>query len=120
LISIVNHDAMKDWIDVNAVRQEQALVISVKNNLPHSLPTGDYGFRVLEMKWFALGRNEQQILLGKQELARENHTGIGPGDTQNWIVEVPMDATRLHLELLRRSYEDQDIITVADIEVPIK
>lgn len=105
------------FITVTAKRDGLALTIQITNNLPHNLPTGDFGFRVLELQVIAVDELNNEIVLGQRELVPELSSAIRPHDTLTWKIEVPRDIVKASLRLKRRSYEEQDNILLANVEI---
>ena len=95
------------------------LALEIKNNLPHKLPTGEFGFRVVELAVIALDGRFRDTVLGRRELTPEQSTAIAPRGTLTWNVQVPPDATKVLVRLQRRSYEGAPVIVLADVELAL-
>jgi len=106
-------------IGVVAKRNGSVLTVQVTNTLPHDLPTGDFGFRVLELQAVAIDGLNNRILLGKRELAPELSTAIPAGGVLTWDVEIPSDAVRALVRLRRLSYEEADVTVLANVEMDL-
>jgi hypothetical protein len=104
-------------ITVKAKRDGTMLKIQITNNLPHNLPTGDFGFRVLELQVITADELNREMVLGKRELVPELSSAIRPHDTLTWNVEIPRDTVKASIRLKRRSYEEQDNIVLASVEI---
>ena len=105
------------FITVKAKKDDTLLTIQITNNLPHNLPTGDFGFRVLEIQAIAVSKLDQEIVLGKQELMPELSSAIPPHGILTWNFEIPRDTVKVLLQIMRRSYEEQDNILLANVEI---
>jgi hypothetical protein len=105
------------FITVTSKRDGSSLIIQITNNLPHNLPTGDFGFRVLEIQVIAFDEQNHEIVRDKQELAPELSSAIPPHGTLTWNIKIPNDTTKISLRLTRRSYEEQDNVLLANVEV---
>lgn len=104
-------------ITVSAKRNGPVLMLEITNNLPHSLPTGDFGFRVLELQAIAFDKLNNEISLGQRELVPELPNAIRPRSTLTWKVEMPRDAVGALIRLKRRSYEKTDVIAIANVGI---
>ncbi len=116
LSSNTNFDIIS--IEVNKRSAGQA-ALTIRNHLPHSLPTGDFGFRVLVLEAFAVGPDENQTRLGRMELVKEIKTSIPALGTFDWQLKTPPDTVFLRMKLSRLSYKENEIIYLADIKVPL-
>jgi len=104
-------------IGVTAERSGSVLTVKVKNTLPHNLPTGDFGFRVLGLEAVAFDKTDREIVLGKQELAPELSSAVAPNGVLTWKVDIPPDAVKASIRLIRKSYEKSDFTLLANVEV---
>jgi hypothetical protein len=105
-------------IDVAAKRNSSVLTVQITNTLPHNLPTGDFGFRVLELQAVALDKLNHEVVLGKRELAPELLSAIPSGGVLTWNIEIPPDAAGASIRLKRLSYEQADTIVLANVKAP--
>jgi hypothetical protein len=114
----VSRNFMPDKIiTVTAKRDGHLLTIQITNNLPHNLPTGDFGLRVLEFQAIAVDKINHETVLGKRELVPELSSAIRPHGTLTWNIEIPRDIVRASIRLKRRSYHEQDNILLANVEI---
>lgn len=105
-------------VSVTAKSKGALLTIQITNNLPHNLPTGDFGFRVLELQAIALDKRNREMVLGQRELAPELSSAIPARGTLTWNVQIPSNAVRASIRLKRRSYDEADVIVLANVEIP--
>jgi hypothetical protein len=104
-------------ISVTGKRNGSILTVKVTNNLPHNLPTGSFGFRVIELRAIAFDKLNHEIVLGKRELVPELSSAIRPRGSLTWNVEIPRDAVGASIRLKRRSYEEEDDIALANVVI---
>lgn len=104
-------------ITVTGKKDDTLLTIQITNNLPHNLPTGDFGFRVLELQAMTVDELNHEIVLGQRELVPELSSAIRPHSTLTWKIEIPRDTVKASIRLKRRSYEEEDNILLANVEV---
>jgi hypothetical protein len=115
--SISSDNVPDKVITVTTKRDGSALTIQITNNLPHNLPTGDFGFRVLEIQAIAVDKLNHEIVLGQRELVPELSSEIRPYGTLTWEIEIPSDTVKASIRLKRRSYEEEDNILLANVEI---
>jgi hypothetical protein len=111
---------MSDYVSgkiiiVTAKRNDSVLTVKVTNNLPHNLPTGSFGFRVLELQAIAFDALNHEIVLGQRELVPELSSAIRPYASLTWNIEIPRNAVGASIRLKRRSYEETDDIALANV-----
>lgn len=107
---------------VLAVRGEKkgaVLTLQIRNNLPHNLPTGEFGFRVIELAVIALDGQSRDVVLGRRELTPELSTAIPARGTLTWDLEMPPDTTKVLVRVQRRSYEGTPVIVLAYVELAL-
>lgn len=119
LFSIPAGQAAEDMISAGIVREGSSSRLTVTNNLPHYLPTGDFGFRVVDLEVFAMDSEGLAISLARWELAKESGTGIPPRSRREWPVDLPADTQSLRIVLTRHSY-DQEVMTLTEVEAPLQ
>jgi hypothetical protein len=105
-------------ISVTGKKNGSLMTIQIINNLPHNLPTGDFGFRVYELQVIAVDKQNREIVLGQRELAPELSSAIPPRGALTWNIEIPADTVEAFIRLKRRSYEETDVIVLANVEIP--
>lgn len=100
-------------------RSGKDVVLVVKNNLPHALPTGDFGYRVLLMEVFAVGVQGNMVSLGQREFAKELGNAFAPGGAAKWLLGLPTETTKIHIQIRRQGYEDEQVLDLMDVELPL-
>ncbi|MEN6578040.1 MAG: multiheme c-type cytochrome [Phycisphaerales bacterium] len=95
-----------------------SLCVHVQNRLPHSLPTGDFGFRVLHLDVFGIDADGNATLAGRWELAGESATAIAPQESREWPLEWGGDCRSVRAVLTRRSY-DGEALVLAETQVEV-
>lgn len=106
--TILSKKTSLDFISIEQCEtRTDGTVFRIKNNLPHSLPAGDYGFRVLVLEAFAVSPDGNQTLLDRRELIKEVKSEIPPLGTIDWQLEIPPDTAFVQFEVSRLSYHDE-------------
>jgi len=113
---ILNDTQPPGLITLIAMRSGSTVEVRIENHLPHDLPTGDFGFRILTLEIFALDTSGNSVPIKTLELARELGTSIPPHGTRVWSVDVDGDVQAVRTVLTRRSY-DQDTLVLARSEM---
>ena len=106
-------------LTVRGGRKGSVLTLQITNNLPHALPTGDFGFRVLDLEVIAVDSQGGRTVLERRELAPELSTAIDARGTLTRSFEVPADAVKAVVSLQRRSYDQADIVALANVELAL-
>ena len=109
-----------DVISIEAKKSDSTVIVTIKNNLPHSLPAGDFGFRILKLKISAKDLQDNLTVLEQRELVKELNTAIPAYSTLDLELEIPDDTVSIRVQLVRHSYDDDKVINVTDMEIPLK
>jgi len=117
--SILGDSIRGKILAVRGERKGSVLTLQITNNLPHTLPTGDFGFRVLDLEVMVVDGHGRRIVLERREMARELSTAILARDTLTWNLEVPADAAKAVVSLRRRSYDETDAVLLANVELSL-
>jgi hypothetical protein len=94
-----------------------SLEVAVTNRLPHNLPTGSFGFRVVTLEVFGVDAEGKAAPVRSWELAEESATALPPQETRTWFLPVG-DFPRARAVLTRRSY-DQAVLVLAEKEIEV-
>lgn len=117
--AIPTAESTDGMIELEVRRDNAEAQVILRNRLPHSFPTGDYGFRVLVLEIAAVdGQGEEHVLI-REELAPETKTAIPPEGTWQRTLTIPADSVSLRVRLRRHSYEDQDVLDLLDRRVSL-
>lgn len=106
-------------VSFDVQRSGSQVVLILKNNLPHTLPTGDFGYRVMLLKIFAVDRDDSVVSLGEEEFAKELGNAIPAEGTARWLLDVPSETKAIRVRLIRQSYEEENILGLMDVEMPL-
>lgn len=116
--AVPTDESSSDLFSVKAKKAGALTTITLRNNLPHSLPTGDFGDRTLFLEAYTRDSKADETVVGRRELAKKLRTAIPAHSTIDWQLDIPPDSV-LRLRLLRLSY-DGDIANLADVQVPLQ
>ncbi|NQV36242.1 MAG: hypothetical protein HQ515_26355 [Phycisphaeraceae bacterium] len=113
-------DSGHDMVSVQAIRAGSTVELSIHNNLPHLLPTGDFGYRVLDLTVSGIDPQGHSVQIFQKELTKELKTAIAANDTLTRVVQVPISISRLRFQLQRRSYSDHPVLDLFEKELDLK
>lgn len=104
LFSVVTSHLDAPPLTLDVLRTGGALVtISLHNNLPHAVPTGDFGVRTIRVVTSTGTHREQLEPLDEWELAGELGNAVPSGASRTWRTAVPNDHTLLRIQVLRHA-----------------
>ncbi len=109
-------ESSSDILSVKAQKTGDRITVTIRNNLPHSLPTGDFSESTLLLEAYVRDSKGDITVVGQRDLARKLRTAIPTHSTIDWQLDMPPDSL-LGLRLLRLSH-DGDITDLADVDVP--
>ena len=91
-----------------------------KNNLPHTLPTGDFGYRVLILEIFAVDARGNEVSLERREFAKELDNAIPAKGMLRLRLDAPRETRAIRAHLVRQSYKEDQVPDLTDIEIPLQ
>ena len=77
------------------------VAVMLYNHLPHNVPTGDFGVRIVKARILASDDPGGETLLLEEELIKELKSALVPGGIKRWELDLPGDIRRLTVRLLR-------------------
>jgi hypothetical protein len=77
------------------------VAVMLKNHLPHNVPTGDFGVRIVKARIFGGDDHGGETLLFEEELIKELKSALTPGSIKRWELKLPGDIRRLTVRVLR-------------------
>lgn len=102
---------------LEVTRGASAVTLKVTNHLPHSLPPGDFGMRIIVLTVAAVDMRGNSIPLGERELVGELGSAIPPRSSLAWELAIPPDVSALRIQMLRSSYEGVDAHALIATEI---
>ena len=101
-------------------RSGSDIVLVVINNLPHALPTGDFGYRLLLIEVFAVSPRGNKLSLGEREFAKELGNAFEPMGAARWLLALPPQTEKIRVNVRRQSYKGDPVLSLMDIEVSVQ
>lgn len=107
-------------IELTTQAHSGELTIKLKNLLPHNLPTGDFGVRLIEVMVRSIDFSGQDSLLAHWEITGSVGASIPSGESRQWRVALPSSARQLKCEVFRRGREplDQALLVTTEVMLP--
>ena len=102
---------------VDAARNGDEVTLTVSNRLPHNLPTGDFGMRIIVVRAQGLDAKRQATPIGQWELTRSGDGALAVGGSRHWTFSVPPDARRLRVTMVRYVREDAKGTSMFETEI---
>lgn len=116
---ILDPNAADAPVSGSITAEPEGVTLTLNNLLPHTLPTGDYGYRVVVLTVSGVAEDGRIDSLETFELAPEAKTAIAPLGSQTWNIPVQKRYTALRVHLSRHSYQDQPVLTLWQKDMPI-
>ncbi len=116
--SILGEAQPQGLISLTIKPSGDSLNVLVENNLPHSLPTGDFGFRIVTLEIFGIDAGGTSALAGSWELAGESATAVPAQGAREWSLDIGPGFKTVRAVLTRRSY-DQEALVLAEAQVEV-
>jgi hypothetical protein len=102
-------------LDVDVDRGSATL--SLRNLLPHNLPTGDYGVRIIEIKVLGVEAGGRAAELARHELTNFGRDPLVSGQARRWTLTLPPALRSLRIEIARQGRERPDHVLLLRKEV---
>jgi hypothetical protein len=119
-ITIASLELGIDIISIKTKKVDSTVVLTIKNNLPHSLPTGDFGSSVLKLKISAEDTQGNLTVIDQRKLTKELDTAIDALSTLDLQLQVPASAVSLRVQLTRHGHKNDKEIKLADMLISLK
>lgn len=111
-----------DWQGTEGPHLQGRLVIE-NASVPHSLPTGDYGYREVVLNIGLKGAKGDEILLKEESFFVETDTSLKSGEERVFPLSIPQEVlkgnTSLTVKLLRKTFEGNTKMVLAHREFSI-
>ena len=120
VFAIPTAEAIEDMLTIDVDRSEANVEVALNNHLPHSLPTGDYGFRLLALELLATNDQGVEHVLTHVELAPEMKTHVPALGTWRGLIALPEGSVSLRVRLRRHSYHDQPVLDLLDRAIELE
>ena len=91
----------------------------LKNNIPHALPTGDFGIRIVTVDILAVQTNDEVIRIKRFELIKDLHTSIPPKGSANWTFSLPNTVKAVRCVISRSRVNSDEREDLYQTEVPV-
>ena len=117
LFTLIPTELPEKPFDLSAHIVSGELAVTLTNFLPHDLPTGDFGMRVVQITVRGVDAAGNESILARWEVTGILGGSIPPGGSRNWHVALPREARRFKLEMLRRGREPADQLLLIRKEV---
>ena len=97
---------------LRATRTGPQLTLTLQNLLPHNLPTGDFGVRIVELDAYAVNASGRQSPIGTWEIDGVLNESLAPGASRTWETHLPADIHQVELVLTHKGRELTDSTVV--------
>lgn len=104
---------------VTVNREGELFKLVLENNIPHALPTGDFGIRIITVDILAVQTNNEVIRIKRFELIKELHTAIPPKGSANWTFSLPNTVKAVRCVISRSRVNSDVREDLYQTEVPI-
>ncbi len=107
-------------LQVSLERQGEELALAIENRVPHGMPTGDFGVRVLLVEVFAVDQERQAERHVQWELVKEMKTAVPARSRARWRFPRPAGAQSLVVRISRpgAGEEKSRILYKSELTIP--
>jgi hypothetical protein len=117
VFTLIPMDVPNKPFDLDVKTHGSDVTVILTNNLPHDLPTGDFGVRIMRISVLAIDSAGKESLLARWEVAGNLGGSLPSGKSRQWQATFPPDCRRLKIEMVRHGRETADEIPLLRKEV---
>ena len=111
--------ASADDYALNAVATNHRITVTLQNRLPHNLPTGDFGVRLVQVTATAVNATGKQSEIAQWEIAGTQNQSLAPGAVRRWDADLPAGTQTVRLSLARKDRNPADTVVILEKAVAI-
>jgi hypothetical protein len=119
LFTLIPTELPEKPFDLSAQIVSGELTVTLENFLPHNLPTGDFGMRVVQVSVHGIDAAGIESILARWEVTGILGGPIPSGGSRHWHVALPTDIRKLQLEMVRHGREPADQLRLLRKEVAL-
>ncbi|MBI5307603.1 MAG: hypothetical protein HZB37_04505 [Planctomycetes bacterium] len=108
-----------DPFHVTVNRDGALFTVVLENNVPHALPTGDFGIRIVTVDISAVQANDEVVPIKRLELIKGLHTAIPPKCSASWTFSLPDTAKAVRCVISRCRVNSDEREELYQTEVPV-
>jgi hypothetical protein len=120
VFTLVPTDLPEKPFDLSVQVAPGDLAVTLTNHLPHDLPTGDFGVRILQVTVRGIDAAGKESVLAQWEVTGNLGGPVPPGGSRCWHIARPPGVRRLKLEMVRRGSgpADQSLLLRKEVALP--
>ncbi len=93
--------------------------VTLTNRLPHNLPTGDFGVRIVTVELSAIDAAGGALILDSHEFTSAGGAVVPSGESMHWSVTIPANAASLRAVAYRQGRDGADRVSLTQRQVAI-
>lgn len=102
--------------DVRRLESERAARIELTSRVPHLVPTGDFGFRQVDVVIESLAPDGAVVAAATHSLFKEIGSAMRPGERREFLAPEADPRSPIRLRLLARGRGDADAVVILERE----
>jgi len=103
--------------EIETFFDSNSITIELKNNLPHSFPTGNFGVQIGVLQIKFLDSDENELESEKIEFVQEIKTNIPSGQSKKLIFNLPEQTTKINVIISREGRAGKKQVELLNKEV---
>lgn len=113
-------DSSNKSCELEVIADKDHAKVTLHNLLPHSLPTGDFGVRIIRLLVNAVDNAGKESSVAEWDVYGKLGGPVPAGESRSWTVLLPSDTQRLVLQLVHqgRDAADQVVLLRKEVAVP--
>lgn len=116
---LVPGDVAGDRLKLSVSVTDRILTVDLKNEIPHHLPTGDFGVRIVKITVMGISAGGASTVLGQWELSNSGNRALPAGQSRKWSMPVDPSVVRATVIVEREGRDGSNRAELAQSEVVI-
>jgi hypothetical protein len=119
VFTLIGAELPEKSFDLSVQAASGELNVTLTNFLPHDLPTGDFGVRLVQVTLRGVDVVGKETILARWEVTGIAGGSIPSGGSRHWRVVLPRGIRRLKLEMVRHGGDPSDQLLLLRKEVAL-
>lgn len=116
---LVPEDLTGQQLKLQVMRAGDQALIKLTNMIPHGLPTGDFGVRIVRIVATSIAATGEQNELGAWELSNSGNRALAAGASRDWAVPLTPEVGRVVVTVTREGRDGSNRVKLLQTEVPL-
>ena len=109
----------QQFFEIETAFDSNTITIELKNNLPHSFPTGNFGVQIGTIQIKFLDTEGNELKSEKIEFIQELKTNLPSSQSKKWTFDLPEKTKQINISISREGHSEKKQVELLNKEVPL-